>query len=423
MDDCTPGDGGVGAEASGSTAELLARATEVESRVPTASVGPRTDGERATAGRAKRPAVPPWSPEAGVPAGQEGVAASAASGSPHTAPTPTASFQVALQDFHFPALHNGLDFLRSTVELLARQGVPEPRDLKYAVLHLRTAAEVLFKARLEMHDPKLVWWEPSKFDKAKHKVGDFKSCGAEKAIERLNEQAENDGVFVLNMALDPEDADLVALRELRNRLTHFGCSDTADAVQARTLPVLVLLLKFLRLDVLPYIRDRAEAWTVEQEMDCINAQLHHIEDYVAHRKTEIADDLCGHEYVTVACRTCGQDAVVLDGGAVDLKCHFCGKGYGTGVEAAWEYIGESRHITISEGGEDFDSCSVCGDSAVAYLPTAAEPDTASHICFSCGSDHAGVCDYCQQAGDLAFTIKDMGEDMCEDCYAYRLAKF
>ncbi|MEU8541941.1 hypothetical protein AB0C52_18455 [Streptomyces sp. NPDC048717] len=336
---------------------------------------------------------------------------------------PAASLHGVVKDFHFPALHNGLDFLLSAVELLARPEGPGSRDLKYAVLHLRTAAEVLFKARLDMHSPELVWWEPSKFEPAKHKAGDFKSCGAETAIERLNELAKDDGAMVLRTTLDPEDSDLVALRELRNRLTHFGWSDTADAVRTRTLPVLVLLLKFLRLDVLPYIEDPGEAWNVEQETDSINQHALDIEDYVAHRKNEISNELSGCEYVTVACRSCGQYAVVLDGGAVDLKCLFCGKNYGSGTEAAWEYTGEDRHMTLKDGGEDFDSCSACGESAVARVKTAGAPNSVSYLCFSCGSDHAGVCDYCQQAGDLAFTVENMGEDMCEDCYAYRLAKF
>ncbi|MCB8908343.1 MULTISPECIES: hypothetical protein [unclassified Streptomyces] len=397
--------------------------------MPPAPTDPRTDDERmllekaaalrTEAERAEHPAVSPWAVEEEAPASQAETADPAPSARPDAVPIPTASFQVAVNNFHFPALPNGLDFLLSAVELLARPDGPGSRDLKYAVLHIRTAAEVLLKARLEMHDPALVWVKPDKYNEAEHKAGEFRSCGAEEAIKRLNETVG----IALESDLDPEDDDLLQLGRLRNRLTHLGWSDTADAVQARTLPVLVLLLKFLRLDVLPYIEDRAEAWTVEQEMDGINAQLHHLEDYVAHRKAEIADELSGHEYVTVACRSCGQYAVVLDGGAVDLKCHFCGKDYGTGVDAAWEHAGSSRHIVISTGGEDFDSCSVCGDSAVAYLSTAAEPDTASYICFGCGVNHEGVCDYCRQAGDLALTVRDTGEDMCGDCYAERLAKF
>lgn len=350
MDDRSgPDDGEVGV---GLPGELRVRAAELESRVPPASAGPRIDDERmfleksaalrAEADRAEHPDVSPRAPEEDeAPAGRAETPDPAPSARPDAVPMPTASFRVAVKDFHFPALPNGLDFLGNAVKLLARPGGPKPRDLKYAVLHLRTGAEVLLKARLEMHDPALVWTKPGQHDKAKHKAGAFNSCGSEKAIERLNELAE-DGAIVLQTALDPEDPDLAALKELRNRLTHFGWSDTADAVQARTLPVLALVMKFVSLDVLPYIDHPGEAWTAEQEMDEIRGQLQHLADYMAHRKAEIADQLSGHEWVTAECRSCGQYAVVLDGGAVNLTCHFCGKNYGTGVEAAWEYIGESR---------------------------------------------------------------------------------
>ncbi|MGG8410313.1 hypothetical protein ACM614_29025 [Streptomyces sp. 12297] len=340
---------------------------------------------------------------------------------PPAAPAPDpewASVARAAKRFHFPALANGLDFLRSAVELLGREGGPEPRDLKYAVLHLRTAAEVIFKARLEMHDPSLVWVKPSEFDAVKHKAGDFKSCGAEKAIGRMKATAG----LTLETVLDPDDKDLAALGQLRNRLTHFGHSDTVGAVQARTLPVLVQLMDFVRLDVLPHVGDVAESWTVEQEMRRISSETRHIAEFVARRLGEIADELAGHEATTVACSSCGQHAVVLgDGGAADLTCLFCGKEYGTGTDAAWEYVGSNRHTSIKDGGGDFPCCTACGESAVVLVRTAAAPDTDSYLCFDCGVAHDGVCDMCQEAGDLAFTGGAF--DMCDDCYENSLDKF
>jgi hypothetical protein len=50
----------------------------------------------------------------------------------------------------FPPVTNGMDYLCSVVEHLT--GNPQPRDLKYAVLHLQAAAEVLLKARLARED-------------------------------------------------------------------------------------------------------------------------------------------------------------------------------------------------------------------------------------------------------------------------------
>ncbi|MFE3121866.1 hypothetical protein ACFXHD_00405 [Streptomyces hydrogenans] len=411
-------------------AELGAHATELEGRVPPATVGSGTDDERLllekaaalhAADHAETPAATPAAPDAGEgPADPAEAPDAAPLARPDAIGMPTVSLQVEVKDFHFPALPNGLDFLSSAVELLARPAGPLPRDLKYAVLHLRTAVEILLKARLEMHNPADVWTKRSEYDAARHKAGAFDSCSAEKAIGRLNALA-GDKALVLRTTLSLEDPALAALKELRNRLTHFGWSDTAEAVRARTLPVLTLLLNFLRLDVLPYVEDAGEAWTAEREMEQIRGQLQHLTDYVVQRKAEIADQLHGHEDVTVACRSCGQYAVVLSDGAADLTCHFCGKGYGTGMEAAWEYIGEDRHTTIKDGGEDLASCSTCGEAAIVGAPTTASPDSLSYICFGCGADHNGVCAYCGCAGHLA--ISDIGEDMCENCYETRLSHF
>uniref|UniRef100_UPI003F4990D7 hypothetical protein n=1 Tax=Streptomyces sp. CA-141956 TaxID=3240051 RepID=UPI003F4990D7 len=296
-----------------------------------------------------------------------------------------------------------MDFLRSAVELLGREGAPEPRDLKYAVLHLRAGS----RGHLQ-----------GEFDEVKHRTGDFTSCSAEKAIGRMNATAG----LTLETALDPKDKDLKALGQLRNWLTHFGHSDTVGAVQARTLPVLVRLMDFVRLDVLPNGGDASESWTVEQEMHRSSAETQHVAAFVARRQAEIADKLVSHETTTIACSSCGQHAVVFgEGNAVNLTCLFCGREYGTGTDAAWEYIGSDPHTSIKEGGDDLPSCTACGASAVVLVHTAAAPDTDSYRCFDCGIGHEGVCVNCQSAGYLAFP--GGAYDMCDDCYEITLDRF
>ncbi|POX43406.1 hypothetical protein C3486_00290 [Streptomyces sp. Ru73] len=322
------------------------------------------------------------------------------------------------KDFHFPALVNGLDFLVSAVDSLAIRSGPERRELKYAVLHLRAAAETLLKARLEMHDPALVWVKPGIFNDAQHKAGDFKSCGIETAIKRLNSLSDDEGCDVaLETLLDPDDDNLTQLGALRNRIMHFGWSDSAVAVQARTVPVLALLVEFVSADVLPYVESPADSWAAEQQMERVREQLRHLEDFVAHQVESLRGLLDGYEASTVACRSCGQFVVVLDGGAIDLSCLFCKKSYGTGEEAAWEFVGMSRHLTIKEGGGDFAPCTSCGASAVVDVHTASSPDAISWICFACGTEFEGICAFCGLGTYLAM------EDMCNDCYEIRLENF
>lgn len=319
------------------------------------------------------------------------------------------------KDFHFPPLVNGLDFLASTVaSLSAELREPSPREVKYAVLHLQLAAEILFKARLEMHDPKLVWGKPGKFDEAKHRAGDFYSCGIETALERLHDHVG------IQTDVEPTDADLAALGNLRNRIVHFGWQDTTIAVQARTVPVLDLLLGFLNTDVLPHLPQPAEAWAAEQQMEPIRAGLRHLGDVVRRRHEAIRGELSGHEGNTLACRSCGQFAVVLDGGASDLACLMCGKPYGTGPDAAWEYLGDSRHVSVSTGGGDLPQCECCGEHAVISSRVAAAREDDTLICFGCGTaEFAGVCASC----DVAHYSICPESDLCTDCWDASLARF
>ena len=48
----------------------------------------------------------------------------------------------------FPPIRNGVDYLVSVVNSLHGDSEVGPREVKYAVLHLQAAAEVLLKARL-----------------------------------------------------------------------------------------------------------------------------------------------------------------------------------------------------------------------------------------------------------------------------------
>ncbi|MEV0982122.1 hypothetical protein [Streptomyces sp. NPDC049915] len=317
------------------------------------------------------------------------------------------------EDFHFPALTNGLDYLASAVDSLSGEnGQPKPRDLKYGVLHLQAAVETLLKARLEMHDPALVWWTIKDYDERKHEAGDFKSCGVPGALKRLSDTVKIESV------IDPEEASLTELANLRNRLTHFGWKDTVVAVQARTIPVLDLLVGFINTDILPHVDQAEEALSAERQMEQIRAGFKHLTDFVAHRMEALQGELARREHTTAACRSCRQFAVVLDGGANDLTCLLCGRQYGTGEDAAWEFIGSCRHVSIQDGGGDLNACGSCGSNAVIATPTAHSPERDTWICFACGATFEGICEFCDQAADL---VADM--DMCRDCYASRLAKF
>ena len=80
------------------------------------------------------------------------------------------------QSIEFPPVRNGLDYLESAIKHL--RGHPSARDLKYAVLHLQAAVEVLLKVRLIREHWALVFRYPDKASR-----GAFSSGGQAQAVE------------------------------------------------------------------------------------------------------------------------------------------------------------------------------------------------------------------------------------------------
>ncbi|MEU6211847.1 hypothetical protein ABZ891_18315 [Streptomyces sp. NPDC047023] len=124
-------------------------------------------------------------------------------------------------ELSYPAVRNGLDFLRSVVEHLDGPD-PGPRAVKFAVVHLQAATEILLKAGLASLDWKLVFADPDQADETAYKAGDFISIGASKAIALLKKE----GVVIANR----EKKEIERLAVQRNKLAHFGGTLSAAAV-------------------------------------------------------------------------------------------------------------------------------------------------------------------------------------------------
>ncbi|MER6442184.1 hypothetical protein ABT275_38505 [Streptomyces sp. NPDC001185] len=319
-------------------------------------------------------------------------------------------------DMHFPVVINGLDYLHSSVSSLVDE--PEGRALKYAVLHLQFAAETLFKARLELHDPAQVWVNPEKFDERLHRLGEFKSVGTSDALRRLR-----DKVQVAN-PIDPKDAALTALVMLRNRLTHFGASDTAVAVEARAIPVLDLLLTFIDEELLP--NDTSESSMEAAElMETIRPLVGRIRGLVDRRLGPLGQNLGPASGHTLRCLSCGHFAALAtpaNGGARPVGCLLCGKAYDDIADVVDAYGVGSFYEAVTQGGQPpAYECAECSAAEACVVPaqTADEPD--GHVWLGLVGAHAleGICDYCQRAADFALAAAEM----CSDCLDIQYARF
>jgi len=88
----------------------------------------------------------------------------------------------------FDPIVNGVDFLDSAISHLAESD--DPRRLKYAVLHLQAAIEILVKVRLQREGIEHIFEDPYSADQNKLRQGDFRSVTLTTAIKRLAKVAD-----------------------------------------------------------------------------------------------------------------------------------------------------------------------------------------------------------------------------------------
>ncbi|WP_405729187.1 hypothetical protein OG885_09850 [Streptomyces sp. NBC_00028] len=229
----------------------------------------------------------------------------------------------------FPPIRNGIDYLVSVVERLDENtSVVDDRDLKYAVLHLQAAAEVLLKARLQLEHWSLVFKDPGTATRKAFDSADFESCGTVAAVDRLRD--------IAGLAFDKKETD--ALKELakdRNALQHYGLTHSARAVEARAGRVLDFLMRFLEDDLLPLLSSR-EQGRAARDMVTVSEGVRNISSYVKRRLDRLRGELRGHESLTVQCPDCEQMTLVLvPGGGT---CHFCGASWSSDASLASDFL-------------------------------------------------------------------------------------
>lgn len=121
----------------------------------------------------------------------------------------------------FELFENGLDFILSALEHLRE--TPSDRNIKYGVLHLSSGIELVLKTRLLQEHWTLVFENPKNATKQQFDSGDFPSVDFDTCISRLI------NVCQLNW-LDNARKNLKSFRDIRNRIEHFGISDSIEAI-------------------------------------------------------------------------------------------------------------------------------------------------------------------------------------------------
>ncbi|MET7621783.1 serine/arginine repetitive matrix protein 1 [Streptomyces sp. NPDC001450] len=313
----------------------------------------------------------------------------------------------------FPPVRNGLDYLASVVDHLdENQSEVTDRDVKYAVLHLQAAVEVLFKARLYAEHWTLVFANADEATPKKRDSADFKSVTTEAAITRLRN-------IVGVPFTDSERKALKDLRDDRNKLQHFGSSLDARVAEARAAEVLDFLVRFIDDRLVPYLHDGQEKAQAEAMLASIRGGLTAINSFVRERMNRLGGELKseGVENRTIECPECEQLALVLCEGpdstaASELAtCRFCARGWDP-EELLGYFIGQDQ-----EEPSEFNTCPQCDQQTLGWaVRVRSDPAKPVHVCFSCAMAFPTVvpCERCMRPIDAK---GDTGTILCGICWS------
>ncbi|MFH8574010.1 hypothetical protein [Streptomyces sp. NPDC017993] len=278
----------------------------------------------------------------------------------------------ARANLDFTPLRNGMDYLRSAVRHLAgpeweyKDGEPDARALKYAVLHLHAATEVLLKARLIHEHWSLVFPDPASATWATYTGGGFRSCSVDTALDRLEK--------IARVNVEQKHRTTIGnLGNTRNALIHYGHTESARAVEGQVAEVLHILLVFIDQHLRP--DDPEEAAHVHAALEELRGRLGSIRKLVDKRMKRLTPQLREHAASRTDCPECRQRALVV---GQSPTCLYCGKRYDTPQAAALRWC-EAR-----DGGapEEYRSWSVA-DCSVCQAPDSRVVDEDMQQCFAC----------------------------------------
>lgn len=311
------------------------------------------------------------------------------------------------KDFQFPPIQNGIDYLFSVVELLTKhESEKAHRNLKYVILHLQAAVEVILKTRLQGEHWSLVVKDASKTNYAKYKAGDFHSVTPDEAIRRL--------IDVVGIEISKEERkELDELVKSRNALQHWGHTASANAIEVRAAKVLSFLIRFIDDELYDGI-DPIEKLQVAWELDKIRIGLNKIELFTKRHLDNLEPTLTTAKGLRIHCPHCKNFTLILTD-TVDT-CYFCSQEWPL-HELVDQYIGFSSgydiHTLISEGERDPRHCCFeCNQDTLVLGVVVDELSNETNLCFACVETFRDI-EYCGGCGDIAPAID--GNAWCKPC--------
>ena len=261
----------------------------------------------------------------------------------------------------------------------------DSHEWKFALLHITTALELLAKARIAFHDPRLV--VDGKVDDLQFERGEFRSIGMDQALQRLSQMT--------GFSLDRrQTAALNAVRRLRNRTVHFADSTSTDEMKAVVAAGLDLFFEVATAE-----RDTEDNLREAREMVKLTQDLSRFREFITCRMASLSDQLrsseCPRTYHFRECGRCLQDAAVI----VDdsIVCLFCG-----------DRLGLSDAAALLSDDNSVEMCPKCGRPSVARHERKGFEST--YECFCCGDYRGPELHWVDHQGNLCPRLRDFADD-------------
>lgn len=318
----------------------------------------------------------------------------------------------------YSMLENGMDFIISGILHLQKaesENVEENIkgiELKYALLHLSSGIELVFKSRLYIEHWTYIFEDMNKASKKSYEDGSLKTVDSNTAIVRLEKLCE--------YSFDEKQKDYLSeLRKARNRFEHGYINNNLRAIENIINNAVAVIVDFLDKNYQEFEspsnmnlsggltdneRKLFEKLTIE-----IKSLKNHRDDAfkLAHSRaasTTIEEDL-------MECPECGEKCLRYANEDKKCECYFCGYS-DESSNVAKEYIENVLHIseyeTVHDGG-DF-PLYTCPDCNIESLVKTNN----FYFCFNCGIQYnLDELKNCNSCGRLFYPIYD--EFCCEDC--------
>lgn len=321
----------------------------------------------------------------------------------------------------YTMLENGMDFIISGISHLQKaeqENIEEniqDKELKYALLHLSSGIELVFKSRLNIEHWTYIFEDMNKASKRSYEDGSLKTVDSNTAIDRLEK--------LCGYLFDEKQKDhLRKLREARNRFEHAFINNNPRAIENIINKAVEVIVDFLGKNY--------EEFEIPSNISLLehNEGLTNREKGYYKKLTEVIKGLKNHhddavklalsralnitlEEDLIECPECGEK--LLRHGEDDTKCecYFCGYSDESN-DVAKRYIENVLHISEYEIGHDggefpLYTCPDCDCESMVKTNN-------FYFCFNCGMKYKlNELRKCNSCGELFYPLDDRFD--CIDC--------